>query len=159
MRVAVDWRSSSKENYEDYCKKYPNDKIDFAEWKAIIYTFNAMVVEHVLETGDKFKFSSGLGEFSINKKKKKKVKEVNGKEVINLPIDWQKTKQKGKVIYNFNYHTEGYSFKWIWFSDNARFKNHDLFYFRPTRVNSRLLTHYLKVDEKYQHMYVQWKPN
>ena len=99
----------------------------------------------------------GIGDFSINKKKRRKVKGVGGKEFINLPIDWQKTKEKGKVIYNFNYHTEGYFFGWLWFKESARFRNADLWYFKPSRDTSRLLSHYIKTDKKYQHTYNEWK--
>ena len=47
---------------------------------------------------------------------------VDGKDRVALPIDWQKTKERGKVIYNFNYHTDGYFFGWMWFK-NVRLKN------------------------------------
>jgi hypothetical protein len=82
---------------------------------------------------------------------------VEGKEVINLPIDWQKSREKGKRIYNFNYHTEGYFFGWIWFRESTRLKNVDLWYFKPSRNTSRLLSHYIKTDDKYQHLYNEWK--
>ena len=98
----------------------------------------------------------GFGEFSINKKKRRKRKGLND-EFVNLPIDWQKTKEKGKIIYNFNYHTEGYFFGWMWFKTTARFRNSDFWYFKPSRLTSRLLSHYIKTDEKYQHIYQQWK--
>ena len=81
----------------------------------------------------------------------------DGKEYINLPIDWVKTKEKGKYVYNFNYDTEGYFFGWLWFKKTARFKNVDLWFFKPSRLTSRLLTHYLRTDEKYQHIYQCWK--
>ena len=82
---------------------------------------------------------------------------MNGKEVVNLPIDWKRTKEKGKVIYNFNFHTEGFFFGWVWFKKTARFKDADLWYFKPTRDTSRLLAHYVKTNEKYQHLYREWK--
>lgn len=156
MRVKVEWRSSSKDCYNDFCKKNPNINLTFDQWRNIIYTFNESFRDYILETGEKIRFPFGFGEFSINKKKRRKQKGVNN-EFINLPIDWQKTKQKGKVIYNFNYHTEGYFFGWMWFKMKARFKHSDLWYFKPTRVTSRLLSHYIKTDEKYQHIYNQWK--
>ena len=68
------------------------------------------------------------------KRKEERLKLADGKEFVNLPIDWQKTKEKGKVIYNFNYHTEGYFFGWMWFKQTARFKNSDLWYFKPSRL-------------------------
>lgn len=156
MRVKVDWRSSSKENYNLYCKKNPEIKLTYDQWRNIIYTFNELFKQHILETGEKIKMPYGFGEFSINKKKRRKRKGLND-EFINLPIDWQKTREKGKLIYNFNYHTEGYFFGWMWFKTAARFRNSDFWYFKPTRVTSRLLSHYLKTDEKYQHIYQQWK--
>lgn len=156
-RVKIDWRSASKENYKNFCKKNPTTKLTFDEWRNILYSFNEQFKNYILESGDKAKLPYGFGEFSINKRKRKKFKLVDGKEVPNLPVDWQKSKQKGKIIYNFNYHTEGYFFGWMWFRDTARIKNADLWYFKPTRNTSRLLSHYIKTDDKYQHIYRTWK--
>ena len=157
MRVKIDWRSSSKENYSNFCKKHPSIKITFDEWKNIVYSFNESFKNYILETGERARLPFGFGEFSINKKKRKKMKVNNGKEFVNLPIDWQKTKAKGKVIYNFNYHTEGYFFGWMWFKERARIKHLDFWYFKPSRTTSRLLAHYINTDEKYQHIYSEWK--
>lgn len=156
MRVKVDWRSASKENYINFCKKNPSIKISFDEWKNIVYSFNESFKNYILETGEKARLPFGFGEFSINKKKRRKKKGLND-EFVNLPVDWQKTKQKGKIIYNFNFHTEGYFFGWIWFKKSTRLKNVNLWYFKPSRTTSRLLSHYIKTNEKYQHIYRQWK--
>jgi nucleoid DNA-binding protein len=157
-RTKIEWRSSSKDSYNNFCKKHPSIKLTYDEWRNILYTYNELFKKHILETGEKGKLPFGFGEFSINKKKRRKLKiNVEGKEFVNLPIDWQKTKEKGKVIYNFNYHTEGYFFGWMWFKSTARFKHSDLWYFKPSRLTSRLLSHYLKTDNKYQHIYNQWK--
>lgn len=158
MRTKIDWRSSSKENYNKFCKAYPSIKLTYDEWRNILYTFNECFKEYILETGEKAKLPFGFGEFSINKKKRRKLKNnVDGKEFVNLPIDWQKTREKGKIIYNFNYHTEGYFFGWMWFKNTARFKNSDLWYFKPSRLTSRLLSHYIKTNDKYQNIYREWK--
>ena len=118
MRTKIDWRSSSKENYNNFCKKTPTVKITFDQWKNIIYQYNEHFKNYILETGERARLPFGFGEFSINKKKRKKMKTVDGKEMVNLPVDWQKTKQKGKIIYNFNYHTEGFFFGWMWFKES-----------------------------------------
>lgn len=156
MRVKIDWRSASRENYNNFCKKHPSIKLTFDEWRNIIYSFNDSFKNYILETGEKAKLPFGFGEFSVNKKKRRKLKGLNN-EFVNLPVDWQKTKQKGKIIYNFNYHTEGYFFGWIWFKETARLKNTELWYFKPTRTTSRLLSHYIKTDDKYQYIYREWK--
>ena len=156
MRVKIDWRTASKENYNNFCKKHSSIKLTFDEWRNIVYSFNDAFKNYILETGEKAKLPFGFGEFSINKKKRRKKKGVND-EFVNLPIDWQKTKEKGKVIYNFNYHTDCFFFGWMWFKGSARLKNVDLWYFKPSRTTSRLLSHYIKTDEKYQHIYREWK--
>jgi hypothetical protein len=156
MRVKVDWRSASRENYNNFCKLHPSVKLTFDEWRNIIYSFSDSFKNYILETGEKAKLPFGFGEFSINKKKRRKRKGLND-EFLNLPIDWQKTREKGKRIYNFNYHTEGFFFGWMWFKQSARIKNIDLWYFKASRVTSRLLSHYIKTNEKYQHMYNEWK--
>lgn len=156
MRVKIDWRSASLENYKNFCKKHPTIKLTYDEWRNIIYSFNDAFKNYILETGEKAKLPFGFGEFSINKKKRRKKKGLND-EFINLPVDWKKTKEKGKIIYNFNYHTEGFFFGWMWFKESARLKHTELWYFKPSRTTSRLLSHYLKTDDKYQHIYHEWK--
>lgn len=158
MRVKIDWRSASKENYNNFCKKHPTIKLSFDEWRNIVYTYNETFKEYILETGERAKLPFGFGEFSINKKKRRKMKGKDGKEdFVNLPIDWQKTREKGKRIYNFNFHTEGYFFGWVWFKETARFRQSNLWYFKASRNTSRLLSHYLKTNDRYQHIYHEWK--
>jgi nucleoid DNA-binding protein len=157
MRTKIDWRSSSKENYNNFCKTHPSIKLTFDEWRKILYTYMEDFKEYILETGEKGRLPYGFGEFSVNKKKRRKVKGVNGKEFINLPVDWKRTKERGKIIYNFNYHTEGYFFGWIWFRESARIRNIGLWYFKPCRATSRLLSHYIKTNDKYQHIYREYK--
>jgi len=157
MRAKVDWRSSSKENYNNFCKLNLKIKLTFDQWKNILYSYNNLFREYILETGEKAKLPLGFGEFSITKKKRRKIKtSKDKKEFINLPIDWKKTKAKGKIIYNFNYHTEGYFFGWLWFKKSARFRQAEFWYFKPSRTTSRLITHYINIDEKYQHLYQEW---
>lgn len=156
MRVKIDWRSASRENYKSFCKKHPSIKLTFDEWKNIVYAFNEEFKDYILETGEKAKLPFGFGEFSVNKKKRRKKKGLND-EFVNLPVDWKKTREKGKIIYNFNYHTEGYFFGWMWFKETARLRNTELWYFKPCRNTSRLLSHYINTNEKYQHLYREWK--
>lgn len=155
-RPVIEFRTGSKNCYIDFCKKYPDVTLSYDDWRVIIYSFNESFRDYILETGDKIKLPCGFGDFSINKKKRKKIKSNGVKEFINLPIDWKKTKEKGKVIYNFNYHTEGFYFGWHWFKDPARFRFSDLWFFKPSRVTSRMLAHYINTDDKYQHLYREW---
>lgn len=156
-RTKIDWRSSSRENYDKFCNANPTIKLTFDQWRSIIYGFNEGFRDYILETGEKVKFPFGFGDFSINKKIRKKLKGPEGKVYVNLPVDWKKSREANKRIYNFNYHTDGYFFGWMWFKASARFKHADLWYFKPSRTTSRLLCHYITVNDKYQHIYSQWK--
>src|SRR5665647_1333015 len=156
MRTAIEWRSASVVNYKDFRKKHPTLKLTYEQWKIIVYTFNESFREYILETGDKTKLPFGIGEFSVTKKKRKATKERDGKTYSNLFIDWKKTKEKGKRIYNFNYHTEGWFFGWIWFRLTGRFKLSDMWWFKPSRTTSRLLAHYVTTNDQYQHLYREW---
>lgn len=155
-RPIVEWRSGSKDNYNDFCKKHPTTILSYQQWRKIVYGFNESFREYILETGERGKLPFGIGEFSIIKKKRKRIKVKEGKEYMNLPIDWKKTKEKGKRIYNFNFHTEGYFFGWIWFKYTSRIVQADLWYFKPCRLTSRLLSYYLKTNDRYQHLYCEW---
>ena len=155
-RTAVEYRTASLENYKRFCKEHTEINLSIDEWRGILYSFSDLFKEYILETGEKIKFPSGWGEFSVEKKKRAKTITYNGKERIILPIDWQRTKEKGKRIYNFNFHTEGYSFKWKWFRETSIFKQRIVWYFKPSRPTSRIIAHYLNIDKEYQHKYLQW---
>jgi hypothetical protein len=47
MRTKIDWRSGSKENYNDFCKKNPSVKITFDNWRNILYTYNESFKEYI----------------------------------------------------------------------------------------------------------------
>lgn len=157
MRTKIDWRSASKENYKDFCRKHPSISITSEKWRDIIYGFSESFRDYILETGEKARLPFGFGEFSIIKKKKEKFKTKDGKEYINLSIDFQKTREKGKIVYHMNYHSDGYSFGWQWFKRSSVIKYSKLWYFKAARPTSRLLAHYIKVNKEYQQLYKEWK--
>ena len=158
MRVHVDYITTSRKVYEDFCREYPEVHLPYETWKSILYSFNEEFRNYILETGAKVRFLQGFGEFTINKKKRGKTKVTpDGVEYPNMAVDWKKTKEKGKIIYNMNYHTDGYFFGWMWFKSTARFKQSNFWYFKPARITSRLINHYLKTSKEYQGLYLEWK--
>lgn len=157
-RVKVSWRSASREQYKDFKEKNKSIAISYEQWKEIIYAFNYDFRDYILTYGDKCKIPFGFGELTINKRKVRKTRLVDGVERIALPVDWKKTREKGRYIYNFNYHTEGYRFKWFWFPKTARFKYSKLWVFKPSRVSSRKITEFLaRTDEDFLNIYREWK--
>jgi len=156
MRKPIEFRTASKTQYKDFCEKHPQMNISWDQWRNIIYTFNESFKTYLLETGDRVRLPGGIGDFAISKKKKRKFTGQNN-EYINLSVDWKKYQEKGKIIYNFNHHTDGYILWWKWFKKTGRFQNTVLWMFKPCRATSRLLAHYIKTDPKYQHLYNEWK--
>jgi hypothetical protein len=155
-RCKVEYRSTSKETFQKFKLKHPEVKISHMEWCNIIYSFNYAFRDLCLETGSRLKFPYGIGEFCITKYKPPKKKVLpDGSEYPGLPINWQKTKELGKVIYHMNFNTEGFKFRWLWFPASARFLQPHVWTFKPSRVSSRLVTHYIK--EGYHTKYLSWK--
>ena len=158
MNTPVDYKTTNKKAWESFKQSHPEIKISKTQWVEIIYSFNEGFRNYVIETGKMEKLPMGFGPFVVNKKKRKTKKTApNGKTFINLPIDWKKTKEKGKVIYNFNYDTDGYFFGWNWMRKQARLKLCEFWRFKPSRVSSRMLAHYIKSDKNQQHKYLEWK--
>lgn len=156
-RTKISYRTSAKEVYNRFCSVYPDIKISFESWKEIVYTFNYLFRDHILETGDKAKMPWGIGTFSISKKKSKRFIVFEGKEYPNMPIDWPKTLKAGKRIFILNTHTDGYRYKWIWFPKDARFYQSDVWSFKASRITSRKLAEYLKKpNSHYPQLYKEW---
>lgn len=156
-RVKVSYRTGSKEAYKKFCALHPDIHLSFEKWKSILYTYNHLFRDHILETGDKIKLPWGLGAFSVCKRKSKKFIVKDGKEYINMPIDWVKTNETGKKIYHLNTHTDGYRYKWIWITHEARFHQSDIWVFKPSRISSRKLAEYLKrPNSMFPQIYREW---
>lgn len=157
-RVKVSYRTASKEAYNKFCQLHPNIHLTFEKWKSIIYSYNYLFRDHILETGDRIKLPWGLGGFSISKKKSKKFVVIDGKEHINMAVDWIKTRKAGKKIYHLNAHTDGFRYKWFWFRKDARFHQTSIWVFKPSRVSSRKLAEYLKRPNSfYPQIYKEWE--
>lgn len=158
MRVKVEYRTSGREVYDKFMALHPTVNLTYDQWKQIIYTYNELFRDYILDTGEKAKLPWGLGSFAISKKKPKKFKEFEGKQYINLPVDWAKTKKAGKKIYHLNNHSDGYRFKWFWFPREARIYQVEIWNFKPSRVSSRKITEYInKPNCNFAQIYKQWQ--
>jgi hypothetical protein len=157
LRKAVEYRTASRENYQCFIDDHPEVKVSFTQWANIIYTFNYAFRDYMLETGSKARMPYGFGDFMVAKKKKKTYKTLpDGTERINLSIDWKKTREMGKHIYHTNRHTGGFNFYWRWENKNAKIYQKVIWYFKPSRITSRLITHYINQYPQSQYLYQQW---
>lgn len=155
-RVSTEYRTASRSTFNKFKEKFPEVEIDYTTWANIIYSFNYAFRDYALETGYKIKFIHGFGDFAITKWRPNKIVEYEGEDKINLPIDFKRTKELGKTIYHMNYHTDGYKFRWKWFKKVARICMSKYWNFKPSRISSRLLKHYISLPD-YQDKYLTWK--
>lgn len=157
-RPKVGYRTASKESYSKFCENNPTVALSFEEYKDVIYTYNGLLVERMLETGEQIKLPYGLGEIVVNKYKPKRyLKDKEGNEKVNLSINWQETKKQGKYIYFLNHHTEGYKYYWMWNWWKSRIKLAFIWKFEMARVHSRMLNEYLKKPNSiYKDLYKEY---
>lgn len=157
-RNKVDYRTGSRATYDEFCKLHPNNNLTYLQYRNIIYTYNKMFRDYVLETGDKFRMPYGFGDISIRKWKKEKINvhPETGEKFIVMPIDWKKTMEEGKRVYIFNHHTDGFRFQWKWFRGTTKFELSHIFVLKPTRETSRKISEYIKKNPQHYHIYREW---
>jgi len=144
-----DYTTISPEAYKSFQKATKLTHIDRATWRSVIYMYNQMLVEHLINTGEKVRLPHGLGMLHIRKQRKKmEWVVVGGKKVLkNAPIDWQATRKAGKLVYYQNFHTEGYTCRFVWSRRGVNFKNADCWNFQVCREAKRKLAAHLKSGE------------
>jgi hypothetical protein len=159
MRTKIEYRQASKETWKRFCDANPDIKITYLAFQKIIYGFNYAFRDDTIQTGKKNKLLYGFGVFVVEKYKRRKTKILpDGTEVFNLSVDWKKTRELGKYVYHLNRHTDGNSLRWRWFPRSAKFKMSEVWSFKPSRISSRLIKHYLLQDTNQQNKYFNWTP-
>ncbi len=157
-RVTREWRMAAKETYNLFLLQNPNIQITYLEYQKIIYGFNYGFRDFLLETGEKGKLPWGIGDFMVSKRKPPRtaINPKTGEDIINLPINWKETRERGYKVYHLNRHTDGFKFSFKWSKRTARFKHPELWVFKPCRDASRLIKHYLTRSKDQQNTYQEW---
>jgi hypothetical protein len=125
--------------YKDYIKDIPIDStyyVTYNEYAKIVGLFYKEVSSKIINEGELFRMPFRLGDTYIEKKKL----DYNNRP----PIDWQMTTQHGKVIYNFNEHSDGYKYEMKWSKLTSIFHNLYLYRLVYTRTNKRKVAKCIK---------------
>lgn len=166
MRTKCEYRTSSKENYLRFLKKknLTEEDITYKKYCDILEISNWMFIEYALKTGKQVYLPFGFGPIVVTKKRLKMYKIYTDKvtkeekKIINLRIDWFKTKKLGKRVYHTNEHSDGFNCKWMWFSNLSRLHMSGLYVFKPCRYASRAIARYVKnTKENYIENYLEWE--
>lgn len=118
-------------------------KLTEAEYLLINDTFNNILFEQLLTTGEKITLPKGLGQLQITKFKPQKRK----------AIDFNATRKYGKTIYHDNIETDGFAARLHWHKKSYRFKNKYFWSVKFTRHRIRYddfsLVKYIKQNGVY----------
>lgn len=158
-----------KEHFAEFKKLYPKEAEYFKNIRSFSQALSALNEEmwmYMLESGEPMRLPRGLGHITVYKFKIPTYKMRNGVKQLNLPIDWQKTRQlwdsdpvakeNKKVVYHFNHHSDGYSYRWGWRKKKAFLHNKEIWNMDMYRVPSRTLVKKIKDPERgtfYQSLY------
>lgn len=153
-----EYRTDSRENYDRFLSenKLTEKELPFQKWKKNLHVCNWMFMEYALRTGLQVPLPFGWGSIAVNKKKLKTYKEYDGKQYINLRVDWAKTRKVGKRIFHTNEHSDGFNFKWYWSYKDASIHLAELYKFKPARYASRAIAKYVKKAPHYKEQYLEW---
>lgn len=161
MRPKIDYRTVSRQAYQELREQYPSLNITYKQYTNVIYEINTAISDFLIETGQKVSLPYGCGDLSIVKYKPlkyKKVSTINGtKTIINLPVNWELTRKNKKIIYHLNAHTDGYKFRIRWFNDVCRFQHKKLFNFKSCRKTARKLAQVLKEKCRSHEIYSEYR--
>lgn len=155
-RPLSEYRTGSKESFYKFRKSFPEIKVDLKQFNDVLKSHGRHFTEHILQTGDRLKFSFGLGYLTICGYKKMKEITKNGKTINNLAVDWSQTlklwseceecKERKQLIRHLNHHTQGYNYYWRW-TGVSMIKLYFIWTFKLNREHSRKLNIYLKSTE------------
>lgn len=155
-RTKKAYRTTSRENYLHFCERYPDIQVPFKKWVQVQKACNWMYIEHALHTGEAVRLPYGFGILAVSRRKTLTYVEKNGEKKLRLPVDWKKTREEGYLVYNMNFHTSGWRYKWKWFSQAARLRERHIWALRPCRLASRAIARYV-TKPYYAQLYKEWK--
>jgi hypothetical protein len=145
-RPRREYRTTSKEVYNNFCIQNPDVKISYKDWKGVIISFNTQFANYIMETGDRQRLPHGLGQLWIGKAKPTGIQQRS--------INWKVSKEIGKRVYYGNLDTDGFVFRWKWDKQSSKLFQKEVWQFKPSRYICRELARKLKDPEnEYKEIY------
>lgn len=115
--------------------------ISYSEYAEVVSDYLKYVSELVVVKSMTFKLPFRLGTLSVYKHK------PIFSTTDRMPIDWVETNKTGKAVYNFNEHSNGYSYRFKWDRLGSVDKHMVLYAFKPSRSNARQVARLVKTRE------------
>ena len=156
-----------KDFFKFYKERYTKDNlVEYDVYAKVIKELNETIAKAIIYDNYDFKMPGRLGYLNIIKKKHKLKMDENGKvDTRYLPVDYQATKKlwakeypglteeeilqipDRKRVFHKNMHSDGYIYSWYFDKYTSNAKNKSVYYFKPTRTNSRELAAHVKSED------------
>jgi len=151
--VQVDYKRVDM--YKWFIKNHSDSPVSSSQYGKVLNSFNKKMSDLIMEEAYEFLMPSKLGNLRILKYKPVvKINKDGSLDTSNLSVDWQKTnklwdsnpdaKQRKKLIYFTNEHSEGYQYKWYFTNYRSNCINKTVYCFVPSRDNKRKLGKLIK---------------
>jgi hypothetical protein len=127
-----------KNFYKHYLEQNPKDSDTYCtqkEFLDIAKTYLKNLALFVVDDAGVVTLPYRLGVIAVRKYKS---------NLRKVPIDWKATKEEGCIVYNFNYHSNGYRYRVHWNKKRCRVKNKMYYSFQLTRQNNRRIAENIK---------------
>lgn len=130
--------------YNNYLKDIESDTvydIDYNKYRAIVTDYFKYLQKQLIEEGKVIKLPYRMGTVQIIKKKPKYY------DKRSLRIDYQATKQTGKLIFLLNEHSDEFKYRYLWSKTDIMVPNKSMYQLVATRANKRRLAVIIKNKE------------
>lgn len=130
--------------YNDYLTNIEPDTvydIDYNTYRAIIIDYFRYLQNRLIEEGRLIKLPYRMGSVQIVKSKPKHL------DKRSLRIDYQATKETGKLIFLLNEHSDMFKYRFLWSKVDMMVPNKSKYQLVATRANKRRLAEIIKQKE------------
>ena len=130
--------------YNDYLDSIERDTvydIDYNKYRNIVTDYFQHLRQKLIEEGKMIKLPYRMGNVQIIKSKPKHL------DKRSLRIDYQATKQTGKLIFLLNEHSDMYKYRYHWEKIDMMVPNKSKYQLVATRANKRRLAQIIKNRE------------
>lgn len=130
--------------YNSYLENIERDTvydIDYNKYRAIVVDYFKYLQKQLIEEGKQIKLPCRMGVLQIIKSKPKHL------DKRSLRIDYQATKQTGKLIFLLNEHSDMFKYRFLWSKTDMLTPNKSMYQLVATRANKRRLAQIIKNRE------------
>lgn len=130
--------------YNDYLTNIETDTvydIDYNKYRAIVTDYFQYLRQRLIEEGRRIKLPYRMGSVQVIKSKPKHL------DKRSLRIDYQSTKQTGKLVLLLNEHSDYFKYRYYWNKEDMVVPNKSKYQLVATRANKRRLAQIIKNRE------------